>query len=121
MDYEVKTPTDLRLSNIKTAGEDCFGSLDGRRAALRSELGWSTRACGPQAAWVHGTLISFGFSPGLAGPMQSMHISVIRITLCCFYLKLPGTGRLYSHATWSRSHLEVRALEELEIEIKEDT
>lgn len=40
MDYEVETPTDLRLSNIKTA-EDCFNVLDRRSAVLNSELGSS--------------------------------------------------------------------------------
>lgn len=39
MDYEVETPTDLRLSNIKSAGEDCFNVLDHRSAVLNSELG----------------------------------------------------------------------------------
>jgi len=39
MDYEVETPTDLRLSNIKTAEEDCFNVLDYRKAVLNSELG----------------------------------------------------------------------------------
>lgn len=38
MDYEVETPTDLRLSNTKTA-EDCS---DGRSAVLNSE---STGLC----------------------------------------------------------------------------
>lgn len=86
------------------------------RAGLEHKGVWSTGCLGP---W--DSLISFGFAPDLAGPMRSIHISVIRITLCCFYLSLPGTDRLYSQPTWSRSHLEVRALEELEIKIKEDT
>lgn len=85
MDYEVETPTDLRLSNTKAA-EDCSNRGS---AVLNSELGWSIS---PGAARVHGALLtSFGFTPNSAIPAQNL---VIRIILCLFLSPAHGNRQV---------------------------
>lgn len=101
MDYEVETPTDLRLSNTKTAEDSC----NGRSAVLNSELGWSTS---PGAAGVHGALLtSSEFSPNSAVPAQNFSVS--ESSCACFCLQLKGMGMVLpwgAEATQRSEHSE---------------
>lgn len=116
MDYEVETPTDLRLSNTKTAEDSC----NGRSAVLNSELGWSTS---PGAAGVHGALLC---SQALSSAQIQLslhktsqfqnHLVPVSVSSS---REWAGSG--YGSALGRRGHPKVRALGGLEIGMELNT